>query len=156
MWTQRKNCKNHVSAPALSNKLNCFESYNYKLRGLVFFLAFMAQGAVRQVNFQPANEYVQSYQSISTGSSFHHCGARKANSLDFVKQYVGPRHSEGVASRLAVAERTGRALVYGLTLSSSHLKKYHSFKTLTYGTLKDKIYFECLFLTGNFLLKRAT
>ena len=54
---------------------------------------------------------------MSMGSSFHHLGARIANPRVFDDGNLGPPRSEGAASRLADAERSARAGVYGLTMS---------------------------------------
>ena len=54
---------------------------------------------------------------MSMGSSFHHFGARIANGRVFADGNMGPPRSAGAASRLADAEQSARAGVYGLTMS---------------------------------------
>lgn len=49
---------------------------------------------------------------MSTGNLFQHCGARTANSCDFVERRPGPPLCKEVESQLAVAERNGQAVVF--------------------------------------------
>ena len=56
---------------------------------------------------------------VAVGRSINHCGAKIANSLEFVWRQMGSSPSEGVASCLAVSECIGQAGVYGLTRSGA-------------------------------------
>ena len=47
---------------------------------------------------------------MSMGSSFHHLGARTANSHDLDSEWLGVPRSEGAASRLADAEGNSQLL----------------------------------------------